>query len=289
MINSQIMAQENDRLTRIENFESHYVAPRTVDIWLPPGYNADEVNRFPVLYMHDGQNLFDAGDAYGGHSWGVDQTLKRLVKKGKIKEMIVVGVWNTFYRFTEYMPNKPFYALSDDLQKFLINEYEGEPQGDEYLKFLVLELKPFIDEQFRTLPDVKNTLIMGSSMGGLISAYAVCEYPEVFGGAGCLSTHWIGSLDGTESDFDEVSDAMADWLAGSLPEPGNNKFYFDFGTLNLDGFYEPHQQKIDSVMELRGYKRGKEWVTKRFPHHDHNEKSWRKRLHVPLEFLAGYK
>ncbi len=287
--NLMVMAQKSDTLIRYEVFESQYVAPRTVDIWLPPGYNAEEAKRFPVLYMHDGQNLFDASLAYGGQTWGVDSTIKKLVKQGKISEMIVVGVWNTFYRFTEYMPTKPFLNLPESTKAFLVDEYEGEPQGDEYLKFLVSELKPFIDEHFRTLPDAKNTLIMGSSMGGLISAYAICEYPDVYGGAGCLSTHWIGSLEGEESDFDEVSDTMAAWLAENLPEPGNNKIYFDFGTLNLDGFYEPHQQKIDSVMVKRGYTSGKDWITKKFPHHDHNEKSWKKRLNVPLEFLAGSK
>ncbi|MBE0637191.1 MAG: alpha/beta hydrolase [Bacteroidales bacterium] len=278
------MAQKKDTIVRIDSFKSQYVTARTVDIWLPPGYQTEPKKRFPVLYMHDGQNLFDSKIAYGGQAWGVDSTIKRVAKQGLFTEIIVVGIWNTFYRFTEYMPEKPFLRLSDEMQELLTEEYEGEPKGDEYLKFLVEELKPVIDQNFRTLHDTDHTMIMGSSMGGLISAYAYCEYPEVFGRAGCLSTHWIGSLEG---DFEEFSNAMAAYFADNLPAPGNHKIYFDFGTLNLDAYYEHHQLKIDSVMKQCGYTHNIDWLTKKFPGHDHNEKSWRSRLNIPLKFLAG--
>lgn len=280
------MTKKKDTIVRIDSFESQFVVPRTVDIWLPPGYNPGGDKRFPVLYMHDGQNLFDSKIAFGGQAWGVDSTINRLVKQGIIPEMIVVGVWNTFHRFVEYMPVEPFHHLSEEMQELLVVEYEGEPQGDEYLKFLVTELKPAVDQNFRTLTDPANTFIMGSSMGGLISAYAICEYPEVFGRAGCLSTHWIGSLEG---DFDEFSDAMSAYLFENLPTPGNHKIYYDFGTRNLDSHYEYHQQKIDAIMKESGYTFRKDWLTKKFVGHDHNEKAWRSRLNVPLEFLAGGK
>jgi predicted alpha/beta superfamily hydrolase len=279
-----MMAQNEDTLIRYEDFESQHVAPRNVDIWLPPGYFSDPAKKFPVIYMQDGQNLFDTRLAYSGEVWGVDTTIKRLSKQKSIPEMIVVGVWNTFYRFTEYLPEKPFRMLTKALQEFLINEYDGEPQSDAYLKFLTTELKPFVDKKYRTCTDCNHTIIMGSSMGGLISVYALCEYPGIFGRAGCLSTHWIGSL---TADFDEVSDAMADYLTQKLPPPGTHKIYYDFGTLNLDSMYEPHQLKIDAVMQQLGYAPDKDWLTKKFPGHDHNEKSWRKRLHVPLLFLTG--
>jgi predicted alpha/beta superfamily hydrolase len=282
-MNIQMMAQKKDSLIRYEDFESQYVTPRNVDVWLPPGYFTDPAKKFPVLYMHDGQNLFDDRLAFGGEVWGADTVIKRLSKQDSIPEMIVVGVWNTFYRFTEYLPEKPFRTLDKELQEFLINEYEGEPQSDAYLKFLTTELKPLIDKKYRTCADRNHTIIMGSSMGGLISVYALCEYPGVFGRAGCLSTHWIGSL---AADFDEVSDAMADYLTQKLPPPGTHKIYYDFGTLNLDSMYEPHQLKIDAVMQQLGYAPDKDWLTKKFPGHDHNEKSWRKRLHVPLQFLT---
>lgn len=277
------MTQSGDTLIRYDVFESQYVAARTVDVWLPPGYDSNDGKRFPVLYMHDGQNLFDSTHAFDGICWSADAAVMRLSAGGKIPEMIIVGVWNTFYRFTEYMPNRPFRLLSADVQSALEDEYEGEPQGDNYLKFLVSELKPYIDKHYRTLPGRAHTLVMGSSMGGLISAYALCEFPEVFGKAGCLSTHWIGSLAG---NLEEVSDAMAIYMTQNLPPPLNHRLYFDFGTINLDSLYEPHQLKIDAVMKKRGYTYGLNWVTRKFVGADHNERDWRDRLHVPLLFLA---
>jgi enterochelin esterase-like enzyme len=123
---------------------------------------------------------------------------------------------------------------------------------------------------------------MGSSMGGLVSMYAVCEYPRVFRGAGCLSTHWIGDEDAEQH---AVSDAFVTYLYESLPDAGGHLFYFDYGTEGLDAYYEPHQQKIDQVMRAKGYQQGKDWVTQKYDGHDHNEKYWRKRIDVPLMFL----
>lgn len=277
------MTELGDTLIRYDEFDSNFVTARTVDVWLPPSYEPNGEKRFPVLYMHDGQNLFDSTHAFGGVCWGVDTAVTKLSASGKIPEMIIVGVWNTFYRFTEYMPDRPFRMLNSHIQGILADEYEGEPQSDNYLKFLVSELKPYIDKHYRTLPNAAHTLIMGSSMGGLISAYALCEYPEVFGKAGCMSTHWIGSVAG---NMEEVSDAMATYMTQKLPPPLNHRLYFDFGTINLDALYEPHQLKIDAVMKQRGYTYGLNWVTRKFVGADHSERDWRNRLHVPLLFLA---
>ncbi len=284
VITSNSICQMKDTIVTIHSFESKYVIPRRVDIWLPAGYLNNPESRVPVIYMHDGQNLFDADLAFGGEAWGADSTIKRMVNQGLIPEMIVVGIWNTRFRFTEYMPPKPFVLLQPEMQEMLVDEYEGYPDGDDYLKFIASELKPFIDQNFRTLPGMETTLIMGSSMGGLISAYAMCEYPDVFGRAGCLSTHWIGSLEG---DFDEFSDAMVIYMTQNMPAPGKHKFYFDFGSLGLDSLYRQHQAKIDTVMMSVGYTFGKDWTTKNFTRQDHNERSWRSRLNVPLLFLAG--
>ena len=110
----------------------------------------------------------------------------------------------------------------------------------------------------------------------LISAYALCEYPEVFGGAGCVSTHWPTG-DG----------AVIGYLAQHLPKPGAHKFWFDYGTATLDALYEPFQQRADAVMKVAGYTEGRDWITRKFEGAEHSEKSWRARVDQPLAFLLG--
>jgi predicted alpha/beta superfamily hydrolase len=277
------------KVERIENFDSKYIEARNIDIWLPYNYNRNE--SFSVLYMHDGQMLFDSSITWNKQEWAVDETMSKLMDEKKIKNTIVVGIWNSGKnRRSDYWPQKPFEALSTKYQEWLFKEGKtsyGSPlfdtivMSDHYLRFIVKELKPYIDKNYSTRGDNENTFIMGSSMGGLISMYAICEYPEVFGGAACLSTHWTGSH---EKENNPVPKTFVDYMAKYLPSPSNHKFYFDYGTKGLDSLYEPFQKQIDSVFLLKGYSDGK-WITKKFQGYNHSEKSWQSRLHIPLEFL----
>jgi enterochelin esterase-like enzyme len=232
--------------------------------------------------MHDGQNLFDTATSTWGITWGVSEWVKKLSAESKVPEVIIVGISNTPKRYREYMPTKPFIEIKEETRLSITEEYEGPPLGDEYLKFIVEELKPYIDSNYRTLSNQANTFIMGSSMGGLITWYAITEYPEVFGAAGCLSTHWIGSKN---FGGHNVSDAFVGYLEKQLPPPGKNRYYFDYGTIMLDSLYEPHQMKIDRVMRDAGYFEGENWITLKFEGADHNEASWQDRLDIPLLFL----
>ena len=261
-------------LERYALFGSKHVMPRNVDVWLPPGYARNRAARYPVLYMHDGQNLFDPRTSFGGVDWGVDETVTRLIEQGVLRECVVVGVWNTQRRIAEYMPRKAVAFSNTKELKGVTGGTEDEIVSDEYLKFLVYELKPFIDSRYRTLRGPANTFIMGSSMGGLISAYAACEYPRVYGGAGCVSTHWPAA-DG----------AVIEYLKTHLPKPRAHKFYFDFGTETLDASYAPYQMRADEVMLRAGYTEGLDWVTRKFEGEEHSEKSWRKRVDIPLVFF----
>ncbi|HEY1033922.1 MAG TPA: alpha/beta hydrolase-fold protein [Pseudoxanthomonas sp.] len=261
-------------LLRHAQFPSRHVAARNVDVWLPPGYDEATATRYPVLYMHDGQNVFDPSTSYTHVDWGVDEAMTRLIANGHARAAIVVAVWNTPKRLQEYMPRR---AITGDT----FVPTPGDPPfptsdivADDYLTFLVTELKPFIDAQYRTLTGPADTSVMGSSMGGLISAYAVLEYPDVFGGAGCVSTHWPiagGIVEG--------------YLAQHLPAPGGNRFYFDYGTEAIDAQYEPYQQRIDGVMRARGYRPGADLLSHRYLGATHNEAAWRARIEVPLMFL----
>jgi predicted alpha/beta superfamily hydrolase len=263
-------------IIRHENFASRFVEARNVDVWLPPGYTANPKKKYAVVYMPDGQNLFNPKDSPGGIDWGVDETMTRLIAEGIIREAIIVGIWNTPKRVIEYAPQKAFdIANRQKIEKSpLVVPQKAE--SDEYLKFIVSELKPFIDVNYTTAADLSNTFIIGSSMGGLISLYAASEYPEVFGGAGCVSTH-----------FPLGEGVILEYMKKHLPSPKNHKIYFDYGTETLDAQYEPYQTEADKIMKKKGYKKDKNWITRKFPGEEHSEKSWRKRVDVPITFFLG--
>jgi len=272
------------KLVRLENFPSTFVDARNVDVWLPEGYN--EKQKYPVLYMHDGQMLFDSSKSWNQQEWGVDEVLCGLIAKGQILECIVVGIWNNKEkRAAEYFPQKAIEVLSPEAKKVLTPRTNDQPLADNYLKFIVLEVKPTIDQFFSTLADQKNTFISGSSMGGLISMYAICEYPKVFGGAACLSTHWPGIF---TNDNNPVPDALLKYMKQNLPSPKNHKIYFDHGTATLDSLYGVWQTKVDVVMKEKKYGT-KNWTTKVFVGEDHTESAWRKRLDIPVTFLLPTK
>lgn len=262
-----------------EQFQSDYVEARNVEIWLPQDYDESD-DSYQVLYMHDGQNIFNPASSYNGNDWMVDEVLTELIEKGEVPGTIVVGLWNTgATRFPEYMPQKPAEIMNHEITQNRVKSFSGSPIiSDNYLKFLVEEVKPFIDENYRTKPEREYTSIMGSSMGGLISLYAIIEYPDVFGAAGCVSTHW---------SVETLGEAFIGFVEKNLPDPATHKIYFDFGTLGLDSQYEPSQQKVDKMMETTGYVHGSNWITKKFEGHDHKEQYWAMRVNEPLLFILN--
>lgn len=174
---------------------------RRIWIYLPPDYNSTSKS-YPVLYMQDGQNLFDNATSFSGE-WGVDEYLDSMYEKGK-KDVIVIGIDNgQNKRMSEYNPW--------EFQQF------GKGEGDQYVDFLVKTLKPFVDKTYRTKKDKKNTYIAGSSMGGLISYYAVLKYPKVFGGAGIFSpAFWTAPKinDYTDKNFKKVNSRLFFYAGG---------------------------------------------------------------------------
>ena len=270
-----------DVIDRYDEISSAHTRARRVDVWTPPGYASGD-RRYPVLYMHDGQHALDPATAKHGITWGVREALTRLMGEGAIPGCIVVGVWNSAERRRDYMPQGLFEGPDADAArqffaaKFPAGYIEGPPASDGYLRFMVEELKPMIDARYRSLPDQPNTFVMGSSMGGLISLYAIEQYPEVFFGAGCLSTHWIAG-----------ENLLVDYLGARLPAPTDHRLYFDFGTITLDEAYEPFQIRMDGWLERAGYARGRNWTTLKFEGAAHTEAAWRARVDLPLRFLLG--
>jgi enterochelin esterase-like enzyme len=285
---AQLPSVSSGSINRIENFKSKFVKPRNIDVWLPADY--DQNKKHAVLYMHDGKGLYDSTIMWNKQEWGVDETLSKLIALKKVRNCIVVGIWNSeSTRHPEYFPQKPFESLTQpekdtvtaQLQKANRIKESFKPFSDDYLKFIVAELKPFIDSVFATRPDQPNTFIAGSSMGGLISMYAICEYPNVFGGAACLSTHWPGIF---TVKGNPIPDAFFNYMRQNLPDPKTHKLYFDYGDQTLDALYPALQAKADEALKTKGYT-SKSWMTRFFKGENHSEKAWNKRLDIPLQFL----
>ena len=278
------------RLVDLGVLQSKYSDARRVTVWLPSSYTPTGP-RHAVLYMHDGQNLFDPETGYGGMEWKVDETLDRLIRDKQVRPTIVVAIWNTPKRLQEYVPAKALAHLPAQYMDRVRGLYGGDPLSDGYLSFIVGELKPRIDREFRVEAGCANTTIMGSSMGGLISLYAIAEYPQVFGGAGMVSTHWplfLGAQEGqaiTDEEYEVVSSAFERYLTPALPTPKSHKLYFDHGSETLDAAYARYQKRVDAVVAGRGYRHGVDWISRNFPGQAHNEVSWSSRLDIPLRFL----
>lgn len=223
---------------------------RPIVVYLPPSYARTTRRRYPVLYMHDGQNLFDPATSFIGVEWQVDETLERLSAEGI--EAIVVGIWNTPQRLAE---DRPFPRW-----------FHG--RGEAYLDFIVETVKPLIERTYRTRRGREHTGIFGSSMGGLISTYAFFTRPAVFGLIGAMSpAFWVGK------------DAIYALVRASPFVPG--RIYIDHGT------HEYNPQRMRDVLLEKGYRLGEDlcYISERGG--QHNEVAWARRLPNALRFLLG--
>ncbi len=230
---------------------------RDILVYLPPSY-ATGSSHYPVIYMHDGQNLFDATTSFCGE-WKVDETLEAMSADGI--EAIVVGIPNMGeQRIDEYSP--------------FVDRKGAGGFGDDYCRFIVETVKPRIDMIFRTLPDREHTTIMGSSMGGLISLFAFFHYGHIFGGAGVLSPSlWFAGR------------AIFDYVRMAPFQPG--KIYLDIGT-EEGRMALSDARRMAKLLERKGYRPGKELCYVEMQGHGHCEAAWADRLELPLRYLLGY-
>ncbi|NIA53826.1 alpha/beta hydrolase [Massilia sp. TW-1] len=272
------------RVERWENFSSHHVDPRHVDIWLPPDYatKAGAGHRFAVVYMHDGQMLFDPTTTWNGKSWRIDLAAQQLLAARPDGDFIVVGPWNNgVLRHSEYFPAKFLPHLPDAVRRpFVRDALHGKARSDDYLRFLVEELKPAIDARFATRTGRDTTFLMGSSMGGLISCYGLCEYPAVFGGAACLSTHWIGTFERN----DAFPAAALAYLERAAPAPAGVKLWSDRGTVGLDALYDDAFARVTALLRRKGYA-APDFVSRVYDGAAHDENDWAVRAPDALVFL----
>ena len=261
----------------------HGIAPRQVQVWLPPGF--DRNTRYAVIYMHDGQMLFGNEQTWNGQSWDIDRTLTTLLEKGAIRDVIVVAIANDpNRRHAEFFPEAALELLNPPaLREAFVTQALGQrPAAKAYLEFLVEVVKPEVDARYPTDPSRDGTFIMGSSMGGLISLYALCEYPHIFGGAAALSTHWIGSFERNE----EIPRSLRGYLEQHLPPADSVRIYMDLGTEGLDALYEDAQREVDSLMQRKGFT-APGFQSRIYQGAGHDEKAWRQRSAEPLRFLLA--
>jgi len=289
---AQLPYTEFGLVERLENFPSDYVTPRHIDIWTPEGYN--KAQQYQVLYMHDGQMLFDSTQTWNKQEWKVDEIMSMLINNETIEPCIVIGIHNSTERHADYFPQKAFQILPEHIKdgympkdsiKRKKSMFPQGPHADDYLKFIVKELKPYVDKSYSTKSSAANTHIAGSSMGGLISMYAMFEYPEIFGSAACISTHWIGGI--TDNSENPVPAAFKHYISNNIPPPETHKIYFDHGTLGLDYMYKVHQLNINDVMKDAGYIDGENLVSEVHEGHDHTELYWSKRLDGIFKYLLN--
>jgi predicted alpha/beta superfamily hydrolase len=222
------------------------ILARDIVVWLPPGYNDSTSQRYPVLYMQDGQNIFDPATSAFGADWQIDETCDSLIRAKIIPPMIIVGIYNTPDRAKDYTPGVG---------------------GSAYMDFVVKKLKPFVDSVYRTRPTRKYTFVGGSSAGGLISFMLAWEYPQIFSKAICMSPAFkIMNIDYVKT------------VAAYKGEKKTCKFYIDNGGIGIETQLQPGIDAMLKALEGKGFKNGKDLLWIHYPEAGHSEPDWAKRF-----------
>ncbi len=227
---------------------------RDVIVWLPPSYENNSKKRYPVFYMHDGQNLFDPATASFGIDWQVDEAADSLMRQNKIEEMIIVGIYNTKNRSTEYI---------------------NSPLGYTYMQFVVNQLKPMIDSTYRTKTGREFTYTGGSSAGALISFMLLWEHNNIFSKALCFSPAF------KIEKLDYVSTVEKD------KKRKNIKVYIANGGVGLDALLQPGLNEMIDTLLIKGYDENKNFWVNVYPNDAHNETFWAKRIPFYLNLMFG--
>jgi len=236
-----------------QNLDFPGLKSRDIIVWLPPGYETNTEKRFPVLYMHDGQNLFDPNTSFQGIDWQVDETADSLIKNNEIDPLIIVGIYNTGDRN---------------------EEYSDTHLGKKYANFLINKLKPFIDKNYRTLPDAINTAVGGSSMGGLISFILVWEHPQIFSKAICMSPAFkIDQIDYVKK---------VEQHTGSK---NNIRIYIYNGGLDLEKELQPGIDEMVNILKKKDYVPDTDFFCFKDKTASHNERAWAQNFWQPLKLF----
>jgi len=280
---------DSGRFVEIRDIAAPGLPPQRVTIWLPPGYDASD-RRYGTVYMHDAQNLFDPALSGYGKVWAADKAMLRLMAAGKIEPRIIVGIWHPpgQDRYRQYLPQAIHDAAPAPLRAEMDRLAGGPIMSDAYLTFLADQLKPMIDRDYRTLADPAHTAIAGSSMGGLMSCYAFAQRPDIFGQAGCISSHWpLGDPANIGPTNAEVIALWTDYLRAHLGAPAGRRLWMDHGTETLDAAYGDYQAAIDAKAAELGWVTGHDVESRIYPGAAHEENAWAARLDTIFAWLLS--
>ena len=256
-------ASEEGRLRYHPRFASSFLSTRrNIVVYVPPGYD-ESADRYPVLYLHDGQNLFDPATAFGGHDWGVDITADNMIRKSEIPPLVIVGVYNTgVRRISEYTPTRD-------------RKLRKGGKAARHAEMLARELKPFIDREYRTLKPAVHTAVGGSSLGALASLVTGLEYPKVFGKLALLSPSvWWDNC--------AILNNVREFSSRTRP-----RIWLDTGTAEGDN----PQKVVEDARALRGTLLAKGWSEGQdlhyaeFENEPHSEAAWAARFGAVLLYL----
>jgi predicted alpha/beta superfamily hydrolase len=259
-LTSELAAAGPGQLHKHEKFASRFVSKkRDIIVYTPGIYEKRRDLRFPILYLEDGQNLFDAATSFiPGMYWHVGETADSLIAQGAIQPLIIVGIYNTDKRLNEYTPTR--------------DKKLGGGRADRYGRMLVEELKPFIESNYRVLPDPANTGLGGSSLGGLLTVYLGLKYPSVFGKLAVLSPSvWWNQR------------AILDFVAHT-PVENRSQIWLDAGTKEGASTVQNVTALHHSLVQ-RGWQDSHDLHFELIPDGQHNEDAWAARVGPFLEFL----
>lgn len=270
---------DSGQFLEYEGIAAAGLPPQRLTIWLPPGYHR-ESRRYPVLYMHDGHNLFDPAKSNFDKVWAADKAMLQAMRSGAVEPHIIVGIWAPGPdRYRQYLPQSAQAAAEGTVRAAMDAMTAGPVISEAYLAWLSGPLKQWVDASFRTRPGRDDTAIVGSSMGGLMSCYAFLERPETYGRAGCVSSHWPAADPRAVGPANPELIALWDgWFAARLGEPAGRRLWMDHGTATLDAFYAPYQQAIDARLANSGWQRGRDWESRVYEGAEHEENAWARRL-----------
>jgi len=247
-------------LRKHDGFRSRFLRnQRDLIVYLPPGYDDQAGRHFPVLYLHDGQNLFDGATSFiPGMDWHVGQTADQSIRSGAVAPLVIVGMYNTKARIREYTPTH--------VPKL------GGGRADRYAKFLIEEVKPFIEHEYRALSGPESTGIGGSSLGGLVSLYLGLKLPQIFGKIAALSPSvWWNQQ------------VMHRFVEAARVDP-RPRIWLDIGTREGSRIVQDVEQFRDVLLQ-KGWQLGRDLHYERVEGAEHNEAAWARRVRPFLQFL----
>lgn len=272
-----LAAEDTGRFIEYRDVAAAGLPAQRLSIWLPPGYDASDA-RYPVLYMHDGHNLFDVKNSNFNKIWAADKAMLAAARSGTVEPHIIIGIWAPGNdRHRQYLPRSLYDLTAGNLRAQMDGMTKGGVISDRYLEWIAGPLKGWVDASFRTRPGRDDTAIVGSSMGGLMSCYAFLERPQVFGRAGCVSSHWP-AVDPRAIDAEELKGLWHGWFAARLGAPDGRRVWMDHGTATLDAFYAPYQQVVDARFASAGWQKGRDWESRVYEGAEHEENAWAARL-----------